>query len=72
MLIGDWIARWRGRRPALETLTEKVRWQAIVPYVLGSLSAWISNEFGIGIAPLNGIVVALVLAWWFSARSARG
>lgn len=32
------------------------------------LSAWISNEFGIGIAPLSGIVVALVLACWFSPR----
>ncbi|WP_345076021.1 hypothetical protein [Brachybacterium paraconglomeratum] len=44
---------------------------ALVPHVLGSLSAWISNEFGIGVAPLNGIVVALVLARWFSARSAN-
>ena len=71
MLIGDWFTRWRGGQPALSTLTLKVPWQALVPHVLGSLSAWISNECGIGIAPLHGIVVALVLAWWFSARARR-
>jgi len=31
---------------------------ALVPYVLGCVVAWVSNEYGIGIAPLNGIVVA--------------
>ena len=71
MLIGDWIARWRHGQPALSTLTERVRWQALVPYLLGALSAWVSNKFGLGIAPLNGIVVALVLAWVFSARTRR-
>lgn len=69
VLIGDWIARWRGGQLALSTLTEKVRWQALVPYALGSLSAWVSNELGIGIAPLNGIMVALVAAWVLGRRS---
>lgn len=71
VLIGDWIARWRAGQPALETLTEKVRWQALVPYVLSCVVAWVSNEHGIGIAPLNGIVVALVGAWVLGVRSAR-
>lgn len=71
MMIGDWFTRWRGGQPALSTLTLKVPWQALVPHVLGSLSAWILNEFGIGIAPLNGNVVPLVLAWWLSARARR-
>lgn len=53
VLIGDWIARWRAGQPALETLTEKVRWPALVPYVLGCVVAWVSNESGIGIAPLG-------------------
>ncbi|GAA2095478.1 cytosine permease [Brevibacterium salitolerans] len=63
VLVGDWIARWRHGQPPLETLTEKVRWQALVPYALGAVVAWFSNEYAVGIAPLNGIVVALVLAW---------
>ena len=71
VLIGDWIARWRGGQPALATLTEKVRWQALVPYVAGCVVAWVSNEYGIGIAPLNGIVVALVGAWVLGVRAKR-
>ena len=71
VLIGDWIARWRGGQPALEALTEKVRWQSLVPYAAGCVVAWGSNEFELGIAPLNGIVVAMVMAWWFGVRSAR-
>ncbi|MGO2775016.1 MAG: cytosine permease [Brachybacterium tyrofermentans] len=71
VLIGDWIARWRGGQPELSTLTEKLRWQALVPYAAGALAAWGSNEFSIGIAPLNGIVVALVLAWAFGAHTGR-
>src|SRR5699024_9558697 len=72
VLIGDWIARWRAGQPALETLTEKVRWQALVPYVAGCVVAWVSNEHGIGIAPLNGIVGALVGAWALGVPAARG
>ena len=71
MLIGDWIARWRSGQPPLSTLTEKVRWQALVPYAAGCVVAWVSNEYGIGIAPLNGIVVALVGAWVLGVRAKR-
>ena len=71
VLIGDWIARWRGGQPDLSTLSEKLRWQALVPYVLGCVVAWVSNRYGLGIAPLNGIVVALVLAWVLGVRAAR-
>lgn len=63
VLIGDWIARWRGGQPALSTLTERVRWQALVAYAAGAVVAWVSNALALGIAPLNGILVALVLAW---------
>lgn len=72
VLIGDWIARWRQGQPALETLTQKVRWQALAAYGAGALTAWASNASGWGIAPLNGIVVALVLAWVLGARTAQG
>ena len=71
VLIGDWSARWRHGQPPLSTLTEKVRWQALVPYAAGCVVAWVSNEYGIGIAPLNGIVVALVGAWVLGVRARR-
>lgn len=34
-----------------------------------SAVAWVSNRYGLGIAPLNGIVAALVLAWVLGRRS---
>ncbi|MYM18542.1 cytosine permease [Brevibacterium sp. 5221] len=70
VLIGDWLARWRRGQPPVESLTERIRWQGLVPYALGSLAAWVSNTFALGIAPLNGIVVALVLAWALSRFTA--
>src|SRR5699024_6492792 len=72
VLIGDWVARWRAGQPALETRTEKLRWQARVPYVHGRVVAWGANAHGSGIAPLNGIVVALVGAWALGLRAGRG
>lgn len=65
VIVGDWIARWRHSQPALDSLTERFRWQAFVPYLLGAAVAWLSNVNLWGIAPLNGIVVAGVLAWFF-------
>lgn len=71
VLLGDWIARWRAGQPPLETLTGKVRWQAFLPYAAGSLAAWGSNQIALGIAPLNGILVAFVLAWIFGVQARR-
>ncbi|WP_245851185.1 hypothetical protein [Brachybacterium vulturis] len=42
-----------------------------MPYMLGCVVAWVSNEVGIGITQLNGIVVALVMVWVFGVRSGR-
>lgn len=72
VLIGDWLARWRGGQPALSSLTERWRWQAFVPYFAGALVAWVSNATGWGIAPLQGIVVSLVLAWLLGRAGAPG
>lgn len=70
VLIGDWIARWRAGQPPLASLTERWRWQAFVPYAAGALVAWVSNANGWGVAPLQGILVALVLAWALAPRGA--
>ncbi|WP_241152900.1 cytosine permease [Neoactinobaculum massilliense] len=63
VIIGDWLARWRGGQPPVTTLTAAVRWQGFVPYLAGAALAWCSDQFGWGIAPLNGILMAAVLAW---------
>ena len=39
----------------------KVRWSAVISYLLGTLAAYLGNRTGIGIAPVNGIVVAAIL-----------
>lgn len=64
VIIGDWIARWRKGQPAVSQVGVGVRWQGFVPYILGTLLAWYTNNAGIGIAPLNGIIAAMALAWF--------
>lgn len=63
VLLGDWLARWRGGQPSITAITQAFRWQGLAPYVIASIIAYISNELQWGIAPVNGIVVAAVLAF---------
>ncbi len=61
VIIGDFLARWRrgipeGHVPPL------VRWPNVVAYAVAAALAWLSGELGIGIPPLIGIVVAIVLS----------
>lgn len=64
MLIGDWLRSWRGGLPSRESHRfERLRWGNLAAYALGALAAWASGELAFGIAPLNGILVALVAAW---------
>jgi cytosine permease len=72
VIVGDWIARWRAGQPALSSLTGRIRWQAFVPYVLGAVVAWVSNELAWGVAPLNGILVSGVLAWVLARYASKG
>ncbi|GAB3707168.1 cytosine permease [Mariniluteicoccus flavus] len=71
VLLGDWLARWRGGQPGVQHVTESVRWQAFLPYVVAVAVSWASNQFGWGIAPLNGILVALVLAYALGRWASR-
>jgi cytosine permease len=43
-----------------------VRWENVSAYVLGALVAKASDEWGWGIPPINGILVALVVAVLFA------
>ena len=66
MLIGDWLRSGRHGLPARETHTfARVRWTNLAAYAVGALAAWASGELGLGIPPLNGILVALAAAWLF-------
>lgn len=62
VIIGDYFFVWKSKLPRMENVEfPKVRWSAVVSYLLGTLAAYLGNTTGIGIAPLNGIVVAAVL-----------
>jgi cytosine permease len=59
-LIGDHIFVWR--KHALPSFEEvdlpAVRWSCVGAYALGTLAAYLTNRAGIGIPPLQGILVA--------------
>jgi cytosine permease len=62
IIIGDYYFVWKAKLPRMETVKfPNVRWSAVVSYLLGVLAAYLGNKLGIGIGPLNGIIVAAVL-----------
>lgn len=71
VIIGDWWARWRRSLPASSVHTfPAVRWGNVAAYALGALVAWASDEWGWGIPPINGIVVAVVASMLLSRAGA--
>lgn len=61
-IIGDHVFVWRRHQlPDFETAAiPAVRWSCVAAYVLGAAVAYVTNEAGVGIPPLQGIVVAAV------------
>jgi cytosine permease len=61
-IIGDHLFTWRKHRlPEFdEAWIPNVRWASVVAYLLGTAAAYFGNRAGIGIPPLQGILVALV------------
>ena len=59
-IIGDHLFVWRGRRlPDMDALPA-LRWSCISAYLLGTAAAYLSSRTGLGIPPLNGILVAIL------------
>ncbi|SFF35303.1 cytosine permease [Blastococcus tunisiensis] len=59
VVIGDFLARWRGGMPAASGLPS-VEWRNLGAYVVAAVAAWWSNEAGWFIPPVVGVVVAVV------------
>ncbi len=55
-----WITR-RGQFPSLDEPQPAFNWAGIIAYVVASAIAYFTGEAGLGIAPINGIVSALVI-----------
>ncbi|MCF6745042.1 cytosine permease [Blastococcus sp. KM273128] len=58
VVIGDFLARWRGGMPGASTLPA-VEWRNLAAYVVAAFAAWWSNEQGWFIPPVVGVVVAV-------------
>jgi cytosine permease len=59
-IIGDHLFVWRKHRlPAFdETTLPALRWSCFGAYLLGTLAAYLGDRYGVGIPPLQGILVA--------------
>jgi cytosine permease len=73
VLIGDWLARWRGGLPERTVHTfSAFEWRSLAGYAVGALAAWTADRAAVGIPPVIGILVALVATWALAQRSPRG
>ncbi len=59
VVIGDFLARWRGGMPATSTLPG-LEWRNLAVYVVAALAAWASSEVEFFIPPVIGVVVAVL------------
>ncbi|MCZ2827282.1 cytosine permease [Modestobacter sp. VKM Ac-2986] len=59
VVIGDFLARWRGGMSGDTALLPGVEWRNVGVYVVASLAAWASNEAEWGIPPVIGVLVAV-------------
>ncbi|MFH1037098.1 MAG: cytosine permease [PVC group bacterium] len=75
VILGDYYLVWRGRLPAFgQTRFARIRWSALLAYLIGVLAAGLSERASFFIPPLNGILAAgigqAVLHRVFRARGA--
>ncbi|GAB2676529.1 cytosine permease [Thalassiella azotivora] len=70
VVIGDWLARWRGGMALEPSQLPAVEWRNVGAYVVAALAAWWSNEAGWFIPPVVGVVVAVVAVVALQARRA--
>ncbi|CAA9227083.1 MAG: Cytosine permease [uncultured Blastococcus sp.] len=59
VVIGDFLARWRGGMPDTSVLPA-FEWRNLGVYVVAALAAWWSSEAGWFIPPVVGVAVAVV------------
>ncbi|WP_249522805.1 cytosine permease [Modestobacter marinus] len=60
VVIGDFLARWRGGMTGDTALLPGIEWRNVAVYLVASLAAWASNEAGWGIPPVIGVLVAVL------------
>jgi cytosine permease len=60
VVIGDFLARWRGGMTGSTDLLPAVEWRNLAVYVVAAVAAWWTNELQWFIPPIVGVVVAVV------------
>ncbi len=60
VMVDFWL-RHQGEFPSLESKLPAFNWAGIIAYVIASVTAYVSGQANIGIAPVNGIIVAVIL-----------
>lgn len=61
-IIGDYIFTWKMAVPNLKNMEFKTfRIANIAAYLIGTLVAYLTNKYGIGIPPLQGIIVSALM-----------
>jgi len=55
-----WLHR-RGEFPALDVPQPAFNWAGVIAYVAASAIAYFTGKASLGIAPINGIVAAVIL-----------
>lgn len=61
VIMADFWLRHRGQFPSLDMPLPAFNWAGVISYVVAAAAAYISSTAGLGIAPINGIIIAAVL-----------
>lgn len=68
VIIGDFAFNWKGKLPPLDKIEFKnFKIANLLAYIAGVAASWVSQSHQIGIPPLHGIAVALILVPVLSA-----
>ncbi len=61
IIMVDFWLRHGGRFPKLSSRLPAFNWAGVIAYVVGSVIAYVTGSFGLGIGPVNGIITAAVI-----------
>ncbi|HEY9698083.1 MAG TPA: cytosine permease [Trichocoleus sp.] len=61
IIMADFWLRHRGQFPDLNTPLPAFNWAGVIAYVIASTIAYVSSQASFGIAPINGVIAAVIL-----------
>lgn len=61
IIMVDFWVRYKGQFPSLDTPLPGFNWAGVIAYVVASAIAYYTGQSSLGIAPLNGVLSAVIL-----------